>query len=100
MDNIKDIVSTLGHVEDNIKTVYLCGLYFLFENSLGAIETNEVCRELTGLLSKLKFVCVYVEHIDDGKSKGGNKHGNAKKDNSYFADADDESIDRLWPKAG
>ena len=34
-------------------------------------ETNVVVRELTRLVMKLEFLCVYDEHIDDEKVEAG-----------------------------
>ena len=43
-----------------------------------AIETNEVVRELIGLLTNHKFVSIYVEPINNEKAGGGkgNEKGN------------------------
>ena len=92
VDDTKVIMSKLGYAEDMIQTVYLCKLDLPFENSLVAIKSD---AELIGLLTKLEYVCVYVEYIGNEKVEegGGSNKGNEIEYDVYFIDDDDESTD-------
>ena len=57
-----------------------------------AIDSDEEVRKPRSLLTKLEFVFVYVENIDDENAKGGNKEGNENEND------DDEFINGLWSK--
>ena len=98
VNDIEEIVSKSGYLEDKIQAVYFCMSDFPFEDSLVVIESDAKVRELIRLLTKLKYVCIYVKHIDDDKAEegGGNKEGNEIEDDDYFANEDDEVTDGLW----
>ena len=71
MDDIKDIVNKLGCFHNRIETLYLCRPDLPFDSCLVAIEGNEVARKLIELLTTVKLVCVYVEHIYNDIGGGG-----------------------------
>ena len=62
MRKYKGNCAVIAYVEDRIKIAYFYGPNLLFEESLMAIEGDIEVRKL-GLLTKLEFVCIYVEHI-------------------------------------
>ena len=85
------------YAKDKITAIYLCRSNLPLEDSLVAIETDEVVRELIRLLENHEFVCVYVEYVDDenAEGRGRNEEGNGIEHDSYLANADNDSSDRL-----
>ncbi|KAJ8443157.1 hypothetical protein Cgig2_005708 [Carnegiea gigantea] len=101
VDNIKDMILTLGYLKSTVKCIYFSRPNSPLEESIVSIKSDKEVHEVIRLSSSGQYLSLFVEHDKgDDKVEDGGDNGNMAEDNyaNYGSDKDDEEGDQLRKK--